>query len=164
MSTLDEAVKDFLSRKRLAVAGVSRGGQAAANAIFQKLRETGHDVFPVNPGAREIEGVTCYPDLRSIPGGVEGVVIATAPAATDQVVRECAELGIPRVWMHRSFGAGSVSREAVRFCRERGIVVIAGACPMMYCEPVDPAHRCLRWFLNITGGLPRPDKAHDVHG
>jgi hypothetical protein len=151
-------VRDFLSRKRLAVAGVSRNGQEAANAIFRKLRDTGHEVFPVNPNAGEIEGTTCYPDLRSIPGGVEGVVIATAPAATDRVVRECAELGIPRVWMHRAFGAGSVSREAVRFCRAKGITVIDGACPMMYCEPVDPAHRCIRWFMKITGGLPRPEK------
>lgn len=159
MSSLDDTVRDFLSQKRLAVAGVSRGGRDAANAIFRKLRDTGHEVFPVNPNAREIEGTTCYPDLRSIPGGVEGVVISTAPEATGQVVRECAELGIRRVWMHRALGAGSVSREAARFCRERGITVIDGACPMMYCEPVDAGHRCLRWFMKVTGQLPRPEKS-----
>jgi predicted CoA-binding protein len=82
-------------------------------------------------------------------------VVATAPQATEAVVRECAELGIGRVWMHRSFGEGSVSDSAVAFCRENNIEVIPGGCPMMFCEPVDFGHKCIRWWLNLTGGLPK---------
>jgi hypothetical protein len=59
--------------------------------------------------------------------------------------------------MHRSFGTGSVSEEAVNLCREKGIEVIPGACPMMFCEPVDFGHRCMRWLLKVTGGLPAPE-------
>lgn len=157
MSGLQEAVNDFLGQKRIAVAGVSRGGKEAANLIYRKLRDHGYRVYPVNPRAEEVEGDRCYPDLRSVPESLDGVVVATPPAAARDLARECAELGIPRIWMHRSFGEGSVSEEAARYCREKGITVIPGACPMMYLEP-DIGHRCMRWVLGVAGKLPRPGR------
>lgn len=156
MSTLKEAAQEFLAQKRIAVAGVSRQGDAAANAIFKKLRQTGHQVFPVNPNATEVEGVHCYPNLTAIPGGVDGVVLAAPPSTAVSLVRECGALGIKRVWMHRSFGQGSVDDEAVRLCAELGLSVIPGSCPMMFCEPVDVAHKCLRWFLQVSGKEAQP--------
>jgi predicted CoA-binding protein len=157
MSTLRQAVTDFLGLKRIAVAGVSRDSRQAANAIYRKLRQSGYLVFPINPNAEEVEGDACYPDLASVEGGVEGVVVATHPRVTERVIRDCVSLGVNHVWIHRSFGAGSVSEEAVQLCHDAGIEVIPGACPMMFCEPVDLGHRCMRWFLRITGGLPDVD-------
>ena len=153
---LEEAVRDFLAQKRIAVAGVSRSKTEAANAIFRKLRDGGHEVFAVNPNAESVEGGACYPRLAEIAGGVDAVVIATHPKVAAAVVGECAELGIGRVWMHRSFGRGSVSEEAVALCEEKGIRVIPGGCPMMYCAPVDVGHKCIRWLLGVTGRLPKP--------
>jgi predicted CoA-binding protein len=101
------------------------------------------------------EGDRCYPDVQSIPGGVDGVVIVTRPEVTERIVQQCSAAGIRRVWMHRSMGMGSsVSPEAVEYCRQRDITVIAGACPMMYGDDVDLGHTCLRWILRFTGGLP----------
>lgn len=156
MSTLQETVSDFLAQKRIAVAGVSRSGDSVANGIYRKLRDAGYQVFAVNPHATEIEGDRCYTGISAIPEQVDGVVIATTPQVTSQVVRDCAAAGVPRVWLHRSFGEGSVSSEAVDFCRKHDITVIPGGCPMMFCEPVDVAHKCIRWVLNLTGGLPKP--------
>ncbi len=155
MPGLDEAIEDFLAQKRIAVVGVSRDSTQAANFIFRKLRGAGYHVFPVNPSASEVEGVACHPNLTSVPGGVEGVVVATHPRASTSVVRECAALGISRIWLHRSIGQGSVSDEAVRIAREHRMAVIPGACPAMYVSPVDMPHKCMRWFLKLTGGLPR---------
>jgi predicted CoA-binding protein len=138
------------------VTGVSRTTNGhGGNVVYQRLRDRGYEVFAVNPNADEVEGDPCYHDLRSIPGGVDGVVIVTRPEVTDEVVRDCGEAGVPRVWMHQSFKAGSsVSHEAANYCREHGITVIEGACPMMYGEGVDFGHRCMRWMLGLTGGLP----------
>lgn len=155
MTSLKEAVADFLALRRIAVAGVSRTKNDAANVIYRKLRDSGYQVFAVNPNAKTIEGDECYPDLGSIAGGVEGVVAVTRPEVTNRIVRECVDLGIDHVWMHRSFGQGSVAEDAVSFCRESGIKVIAGGCPMMFCQPVDVAHKCMRWVLGLTGGLPK---------
>jgi predicted CoA-binding protein len=154
MSTLSVKTDSFLAQQRIAVAGVSRTKEDAANAIFRKLRDNGYDVFPVNPKTETFEDVPCYPNVQSIPDGVDGVVIVTRPEVTDAVVRDCAEAGVPRVWMHRSFGDGSVSEMAVQYCQEHGIEVIDGACPMMYCNP-DFGHRCMKWILGMMGGLPK---------
>jgi hypothetical protein len=70
-------------------------------------------------------------------------------------VHDCGEAGIRRVWMHQSMLKGSsVSATAVDYCREHNISVIAGACPMMYGPDADVGHRCMRWALRLTGGLP----------
>jgi predicted CoA-binding protein len=151
--SIPDAVNEFLAGKRLAVAGVSRSPQQPANAIYRRLRETGHQVYATNPEAESVEGDPCYPGLEALPERVDGVVIATPPAAATDVVRACAELGIERVWMHRSFGGGSVSEEAVALCREKGISVIVGGCPMMFCGKVDPFHRCMGWFLRVRGRI-----------
>ena len=154
---LEARVEDFLAQKRIAVAGVSHQHNLhpAANLIYRRLKDEGHDVFPVNPNLDAFEGQRCWPDVGSIPGGVDGVVIVTRPEITDKIVRDCAAAGIRRVWMHQSTRKGtSVSPEAVEKCADNGITVIPGGCPMMYVQGVDLGHRCMRWFLQITGGLP----------
>jgi len=150
-------VQDFLAQKRIAVAGVSRDDRShpVGNLIYRRLKSTGHDVFAVSPYMQTFDGDRCYPDVRSIPGGVDGVVIVTRPETTARIVRDCNDAGIRRVWMHQSSGKrSSVSPEAVEYCRQHDISVIAGACPMMYGAGVDFGHRCMRWILTLTGGLP----------
>ena len=154
MARLPARVAEFLAGKRFAVAGVSRQPKQAANAIYRKLRGIGLEVLPINPNAAEVEGVRCYPDLASVPGYIDRVVIVTPPEAALNIVRQCGERGVGQVWFHRSFGAGSVSREAVKECNARGIGCIVGGCPMMYCEPVDTGHRCIRWWLRLFGRVP----------
>ncbi|MEQ8676211.1 MAG: CoA-binding protein [Aggregatilineales bacterium] len=154
MSNLRVRADEFLSQKRIAVAGVSRTEQDSANIIYKKLRDTGYQVFAINPNAEEVEGDPCYPTIGSIPDGIENVVIVTTPEVTDSVVRDCADAGVKRVWMHRSLG-NSVSDDAVEFCRQHGIQVLDGGCPMMFCEPVDFGHKCLRTVMGWAGRLPK---------
>jgi uncharacterized protein len=154
MTNMPSNVAEFLAGKRFAVAGVSRQPHQAANAIFQKLTQSGFQVFPVNPNAAEVEGVRCYPNLASIPGSIDGVVVATHPRNALDVVLQCGEQGVRHVWFHRSFGSGSVSEEATRECKSRGIECIVGGCPLMYCEPVDVGHKCMRWWLRMGGRVP----------
>ena len=155
VQAIPPAVATFLAGRRLVVAGVSRSGGAPANAIFRRLRQCGYDVVPVNPNAAEIEEVRAYPDLSSVPGEVHGVLIATHPSVAASIVREAAARGIRNVWFHRSFGAGSVSPEALAACRELDIAPAVGGCPLMYCQPVDPVHRLFRWWLHLVRRIPR---------
>jgi predicted CoA-binding protein len=155
-TSVETKAREFLAQKRIAVAGVSRNNthHPVGNLIYHRLKTTGHDVFPVNPHMQTFEGERCYPDLRSIPGGVDGVVIITRPETTAQIVRDCGDAGVRRVWMHQSVGRGtSVSPEAIEYCRQHDINVIAGGCPMMFGPGADLGHTCMRWFLKLTGGL-----------
>lgn len=151
-----QAAQEFLSSRRIAVTGVSRAGTShGANIVYQRLRERGYDVFAVNPSTDTVEGDTSYPDLHAIPGGVEAVVIGTRPEHAEATVHECVELGVKQVWMHRSFGGGSVSDEATQYGREHGLTVIDGGCPCMFGPTADPGHRVMRGVCRLTGAVPR---------
>jgi predicted CoA-binding protein len=156
MPTLKEAASDFLANKRVAVTGVSREANGhGSNVVYQRLRDRGYEVFAVNPNADEVEGDPAYHDLRSIPGGVDAVVIATRPEHAEETMHECAELGIRQVWMHRGPGPGSVSETAAAYGRDRGITVIAGGCPCMFDPAADFGHKAMRAVLTLTGKVPR---------
>ena len=145
MQSVKEAASAFLANKRVAVTGVSRTPKGhGSNLVYQRLRERGYDVFAVNPNAREVEGDRCYRDLKSIPGGVQAVVIGTRPEIAEDTMHECAELGLKHVWMHRGPGAGSVSAAAADYGRQHGITVIDGGCPLMFAPTADFGHKIMR--------------------
>ena len=154
MQNVKEAAAAFLANKRVAVTGVSRTPKThGSNTVYKRLRDRGYDVFAVNPNASEVEGDPSFKDLRSIPGGVEAVVIATRPEFAENTMRECAELGIEHVWMHWGAGGSSVSEAATVYGREHGITVIDGGCPLMFGPTADFGHKVLRRAL--AGRVPK---------
>jgi predicted CoA-binding protein len=154
MQPIKEAATEFLAKKRVAVTGVSRTPKThGSNNVYRRLRERGYDVFAVNPNADEVEGDRSYPDLKSIPGGVEAVVIGTRPEIAERTMHECADLGIEHVWMHRGPGAGSVSAAATDYGRQQGITVIDGGCPLMFEPTADFGHKLMRFVY--AGKVPK---------
>lgn len=152
MSRFDELAQEFLAQKRIAVAGVSRNPNEAANGIYRTLRNKGYEVFAVNPNADSVEDDPCFPNMQAIPGGVDGAILVTKPEHSTQVVQDCVIAGVPRVWMHNNtFMPSSVSDEGTAVCLANGIQVIEGGCPMMY---FDPFHKCMKWVLGKMGRLP----------
>jgi uncharacterized protein len=154
MQGVKEAALTFLASKRVAVTGVSRTPKThGSNTVYRRLRERGYEVFAVNPNAQEVEGDRCYQDLKSIPGGVDAVVIGTRPEIAEDTMRECAELGIKHVWMHWGGGASSVSDTATEYGRQHGITVIDGGCPLMFGPTADFGHKVMRVVL--AGRVPK---------
>jgi uncharacterized protein len=149
MVPVKQAAAEFLAKKRIAVTGVSRTPKDhGSNVVYRRLRDRGYQAFAVNPNAERVEGDQCYHDLKSIPGGVEAVVIATKPETAETTMRECAELGITYVWMHRGPGAGSVSAAATEYGRRHGITVIDGGCPLMFNPTADFGHKMMRLMMS----------------
>jgi predicted CoA-binding protein len=154
MPSIKEAAAEFLAKKRVAVTGVSRTPKDhGSNTVYQRLRERGYAVFAVNPNANEVEGDPCYKDLRSIPGGVDAVVIGTRPELAEDTMHQCAELGINHVWMHRGPGTGSVSAAATDYGRRHGMTVIDGGCPLMFGPTADVGHKLMR--LVFSSHVPK---------
>lgn len=163
MAKIDALVHDFLAQKSVAVVGVSDKRETGCNANYDKFKGAGYRVFAVNPHITSFKGEPCYPDLRSIPEKVDAVFILASPRVTDDIVKQCVELGIKHVWMHCMMGTKpgaaasmtSVSPEAVELCRKNGIAVIPGSCPNQFLKP-DVGHGMMRglWrmlgFMNVT--------------
>ncbi len=156
MTRIAEAARDFLASQRIAVTGVSHAPQGhGSNAVYQRLKERGYAVFAVNPNAPEIEGDPTYPSLGAIPDGVQAVVIGTRPEHALATMQEAVRLGITKVWMHRAFGAGSVSPGATAYGRAHGVTVIDGGCPLMFGPTADGGHKVMCAMLKLTGAVPR---------
>src|SRR5215470_3761009 len=133
MPTMKEAASKFLAYKRIAVPGVSRKPREhGSNTVFKRLRDRGYEVFAVNPNADEVEGAHCYHDLRSIPGGVDAVVIATAPDKAEGTMRECTDRATRRGGMQRPNRGGSLTPTARAWGREHETTVTEGACPLIF--------------------------------
>lgn len=158
MATIDALVQDFLAQKKIAVVGVSDKRETGCNAAYQKFKESGYTVSAVNPRLTSYAGAPCYPDLRAIPEKPDAVFILANPAVTEEIVQQCVELGIQRVWMHCMLGtkpglaAGltSVSPAAVQMCREHNITVIPGGCPNQHLKP-DFGHAMMRVLFRTFG-------------
>ncbi len=158
MAKIDTLVQDFLAQKKIAVVGVSDKRETGCNLSYRKFKQAGYGVYAVNPHLTSFEGDPCYPDLKSIPDKPDAVFVLANPRVTEQVVQQCVDLGIKRVWMHCLMGtkpglganATSVSPSAVRMCRENGITVIPGACPNQYLKP-DFGHTMMRVMFRTLG-------------
>ena len=149
------AIESFLSQKRIAMVGISREPHHISTQLFEELSRQGYEVLPVNPNVPEILGQRCFARVQDIQPAPDAALLLTSPAVTNSVVRDCAEAGITRIWMFRGGGQGSVSAEAVEFCREHGIELVPGECPLMFLPPVRHVHRVHRFFSKITGHYPR---------
>jgi len=137
-------IEEFLTQPHLAFVGASRDSKQFANAVYRHLRDGGRILYPVHPVAAEIEGDTAFPRIATVPDPVDGVIVMVRPDAAEQVVREAIERGVPRVWLHRGVGTGAVSERAVELCRDAGVAVVDGACPLMFATPVGGVHRLHR--------------------
>lgn len=167
MSSIAALAQEFLQQKCIAVSGVSRTRDDAANLIYRNLKARGYRVYAVNPNTDSFDGDPCFPDLASLPEKPDGVVVVNRSEVAVRVLEECAVLGITRVWTHCSLGSkpwpfvretasklGLASPQMVAFARQHGITLIPGACPNMFIDnPPDRAHRFMRGMLRITGAL-----------
>jgi hypothetical protein len=151
--TYQEKVDDFLAQKVIAIAGVSRNPQGhIGNFIFKKFKDSTYRVYPVNPAAEEIEGEKCFKDIKSIPEKVEAVFVATNAKDSANVVRQCLEADIKKIWFHKAFGAGNYTDETIKLCKEYNIDAIFSGCPAMHLN-ADFGHKCFKFIMKVTGGL-----------
>jgi uncharacterized protein len=153
-ATSIETIEDFLAQRRIAIAGVSRNPKSFSAKLFEEFIRRGYDVVPVNPNLSEVQGRRGYARIQDVEPAVDGVLIMTSPAATNTLVRDCAEAGVRRVWMYSAGVAGAVSEEAVHFCEEQGIQVVRGKCPFMFLPNAGGIHRLHEFVLKITGHFP----------
>lgn len=154
--TYKEKVDDFLSQKVIAVAGVSRNPQTeTGNGIYKKFREAGYKTIPINPFAEIIEGDKCFPNLSSVPEKVGAVIICTNPKDSLDVINQCVENGIKRVWFHKGMGGSSYNNEAAEFGEAKGLTVIHNGCPLMFVKEADGFHKFMAKILKFFGKLKK---------
>jgi predicted CoA-binding protein len=152
-TTLSE-IREFLAQKRIAFVGLSRNAKDLSRTLFRDMEQRGYDIVPVNPAIEEMEGKKCFARLQDVTPPVDAALLMISSKMTDQVVRDCAEAGIWRVWMFRGGGQGAASQQAVAFCKANGMRLVEGHCLFMFL-PAEPwIHRAHGFLMKLTGKYP----------
>jgi len=152
MTSMD-AVQDFLAQRKIAMVGVSRDEKDFSRAVYRQLRGS-HDLVPVHAEVDEIEGDPTVRSVDALPADIDGILVMTSPERTDEVVEAAIEAGIPRVWLFKGAGKGSVTDHAVALCVDHGIEVIDGQCPLMFAEPVATFHKVHAFGKKVAHTYP----------
>jgi len=146
----------FLDGGRIAVIGASEEKGNMGGVILHELRRHGHEVIPIHPTAAEVGGQRCYPTIGDVRDPIDGAIVVVPAAAAVDVVRQCIDAGVHAIWLFKGLGGGgAASDEAVSLCREAGIEVVPGACPLMFLHPVGSIHRIHRMARTARGNLVR---------
>ena len=147
-------IEHFIQDKEVALVGASQNKRKWGNMLFRELKKKGYTVYPVNLNATEIEGTKCYPTVSTLPAEVKNAIIVLPPEITEQIVKECAQASIKRVWMHKGAGGkGSQTKTAIEICKANGIEVVYDLCPLMFLPPVG-IHKIHLWFKRLVGRMP----------
>jgi len=154
-----EEANEFLDHQRIAVVGVSESADNFGKSVWREMLKRGYDAIPVNAGYDFIDGVPCYRSLNSVPGDVDGVIVMVHRDRAGDVVTQAVARGIKRVWLFQGIGGtGAVSDESVALCRAKGVTVIAGACPMMFLQPMSPIHKLHRTIRRLNRSLAKASR------
>ena len=145
----------FFSAGRIAVVGASDEPKNFGRTIVAALQDHGIETVAVHPKAISVAGADCYPSVAMVPGQVDGVIVMVPGDTAVGVVRACVDQGVTRVWLFKGAGPGAVSDEAVRLCDDHDITVIAGACPLMFLDPVRGVHMVHRALRRANRSLAR---------
>jgi predicted CoA-binding protein len=145
-------IQAFVDQKKIAIAGASNNKDNFGTSLLNELAKKDYELYPVNPGCKEIEGRICVPSVKELPAEVENLILAVPPQLTDKIIDQCLGTPIKRVWMIKGVGKGAYSEKAHKVCQDNGIEVVYGFCPMMFFG--DGMHKFHFWLRKTLGKLP----------
>ena len=119
--------------------------------VYDELKKSGYDLFPVNPNIGEINGEKCYSGIGELPGDVKHLFIATAKKDTDAVLREAIQKGMTHVWVQQM----SETPETMQIAADSNIQLIVKKCIFMFADPVKGVHKFHKCLMGLFGRLPK---------
>ncbi len=147
-------IREFLEHQRWAFAGVSRRRLDFSRWLAGEFRKRGYEVIPVNPHATALDRAPCYPRVSAIQPPPDVVLVLTHRRHAAEIARDAAAAGVRRIWFYAVAGNGAASPQALALCREAGIAVVTGYCPMMFLPGTSWLHRMHAAFLKLVRAYP----------
>jgi predicted CoA-binding protein len=155
---MKQTIQHFIEDKNLALIGVSTNSQKFGNILLKELQKKGYTIYPVHPNLNAVEGISCFASVNELPKQVQNLIIAVQSQVTEEIVKNLDPSRIKRVWMHRGAGKGSSSPQAIQECKNKGIEVVYGFCPMMFLVNTG-VHTFHLWIRKSFSKLPVEYKA-----
>ncbi len=146
-----QMINDFLSPKKMAMAGVSRNPKKFGHQVYQDLLKKEFEILPINPKTSDINGIQCYNDVNTLPNDIENLYIITPKSQTTEIVKQAIDKKIKRIWIQQT----SDNPEAVKLANDAGIELIYKKCILMFADPVSGPHKFHKFFVRLFGKLPK---------
>jgi predicted CoA-binding protein len=146
-----KSIEEFLSSRKIAIAGVSRDPKKFGHTVMKELKEKGFEVFPINPNADQINGTPCFHNIGSLPLNVKHLLVITQKKQTHGVVTEAIAKGIDNIWIQQF----SETKEAIDFALSHKVNLVVKQCILMHTEPVKGIHKFHRSIKKFFGTLPK---------
>lgn len=110
------------SKPTIAVLGASSNRRKFGNKCVRAFLDEGYEVFPVNPGEREIEGLSVYRQLDDVPRPLDCISVYLPPPLTLEFLPDIARAAAGKVW----FNPGAADAQVLAAARAAGINAIDG--------------------------------------
>lgn len=149
---MKKTIQAFLDQKRVAIAGASNNKDNFGRSILTEFLKKEYEVYAVNPKCDSIEGRSCVPSVKELPPEVENLILAVPSKLTEEIVEQCIDSSIKRVWMIKGVGKGSYSEQAYLSCQQNQIEVVYGFCPLMFLG--EGMHKFHFWLRKKFTKLP----------
>lgn len=149
---MKDTIDAFISQSKVAIVGASENKDNFGRMLMEELTKRTYEVFPVNPNYEKVMGKTCMPSVRDLPHDVENIILAIPEILTEEIIDQCLGTPVKRVWMIKGVGRGAYSEEAHQKCKENGIEVVYGFCPMMFYG--EGMHKFHFWLRKTFGRMP----------
>ena len=146
---MSRPTEDFICCKRIAVVGFSRNSRKFGNLAYNELKQRGYLVWAVHPTEKVIAGIPCYPNLTSLRGRVDAVLVSVPPKQAVSILEEAASIGLKNVWLQQ----GAESTEAFETAERLRLNLVAKKCVLMYAPPVRSFHGWHRAVAKFIGKL-----------
>lgn len=120
----DDEIRKILLLKKIAVVGMSKNEEKAANYVPKYLLSQGFDIIPVNPTADVILDRKCCPSLSDVSEQIDVVDVFRPSDQVLQVVQEAIKKKPKVIWLQE----GIHNPEAEDLARNAGIDVVFNRC------------------------------------
>lgn len=142
---MEQAIRDFISQKNIALIGLSRKKNKFGNSAYKELKLRGYNVYAIHPSETEIDGIPCFPDLASVKEKVEGVFVSVSRQNILPILYDISSLGLKNVWLQQ----GCETAEIISEAKKLKLNLVAKKCILMYAEPVKSFHKFHRFVSDI---------------
>ncbi len=124
------SLRHLFAAESVAVIGASRNPQAVGRAILHNVVTGGYQgrVYPVNPLARDLEGVPCLRSAAELPPAVDVAVVAVPPEAVLGVAEDCGRRGVRSLVVITAGLDAPAKSGLLACCRRHGMRLVGPNC------------------------------------
>lgn len=155
---MDRAPLDRLFRPRsVALIGASSDPGKIGGRPLHFLVKHGFtgNIWPVNPNAESIEGLPCYRNIESLPGGPDVAIVLVGPAHAEKSIRALREIGTGAAVVLAG-GFGETGEDGL--CRQNALLEAAGEMRLLGPNTIGLMNMTDGITLSASGALDAEDR------